>query len=66
MRAAVMVEPSPFAIDSQREDGSARVTVTGELDLATVSQLEQEVRRTLAQGVDQLTIDLSGLTFIDD
>lgn len=65
MRAAVMVDPSPFAIDSQLQAGTARLTVVGELDIATVGQLEREARRVLAQGVSRLIIDLSGLTFID-
>ena len=37
----------------------------GELDLATVGQLEQELRRLYESGVRNLLLDLSELTFMD-
>ncbi|MFI4985279.1 MAG: STAS domain-containing protein [Solirubrobacterales bacterium] len=60
-----MAKPSSFAIDSQLQADTARMTVAGELDIATVGQLEAEVAAVLARGVQQLVLDLSGLTFID-
>ena len=60
-----MAESSSFAIDSQLQADTARMTVAGELDIATVGQLEAEVGTVLARGVRELILDLSGLTFID-
>jgi anti-anti-sigma factor len=41
------------------------VTPVGELDIATVPELEKAVRLTLGEGVSELMIDLSQLRFID-
>jgi anti-sigma B factor antagonist len=60
-----MANPSSFATDSQLQGDTARVTVTGELDIATVGRLEAEVAAVLARGARRLILDLSGLTFID-
>jgi anti-sigma B factor antagonist len=60
-----MANPSSFAIDSQLQGDTARMAVAGELDIATVGQLEAEVGAVLARGVRHLMLDLSGLTFID-
>jgi anti-anti-sigma factor len=60
-----MADPSSFAIESQVQADTARMAVTGELDIATVGQLETEVEAVLARGVRRLILDLSGLTFID-
>jgi anti-anti-sigma factor len=60
-----MANSSSFAIDCQLQAGSAQMSVTGELDIATVGQLEAEVGGVLARGVRALVLDLSGLTFID-
>jgi len=60
-----MVKPSPFAVDSEVQADTARLTVAGELDIATVGQLEAEVEAVLARGVRELVLDLNGLTFID-
>ena len=60
-----MVRPSQFELHSECADGTGRIAVVGELDLATGPQLEQEARALLARQVRELTIDLSQLTFID-
>jgi anti-anti-sigma factor len=60
-----MVRPSPFEIHSKLESGTARITVMGELDIATGPQLEQETRAMLARQARELIVDLSQLTFID-
>jgi anti-sigma B factor antagonist len=60
-----MVNPTPLAIDSQLHGDTARLTVAGELDLATVGQLEAEVEAALTRPVAHLVIDLSGVAFID-
>ena len=42
-----------------------RVHVSGELDMATVNDLLEGVRRSLLPGPGDLTLDLSGLSFMD-
>lgn len=60
-----MVRPSPFEIHSEFEVGIARLAVVGDLDIATVPQLEKEAQAMLAREVRELLIDLSQLAFID-
>jgi anti-sigma B factor antagonist len=60
-----MAKSFPFAVDSEVQADTARLTVAGELDIATVGQLEAEVEAVLARGVRELILDLRGLTFID-
>lgn len=53
-------------ISVARDDGHARVALAGELDMALVFRVEPVLDRTLAAaGLERLTIDLSGLAFID-
>jgi anti-sigma B factor antagonist len=49
---------------SDRE-GGAQIALTGELDIATAPQLEDEVRRLEAEGCGLIVIDLRGLEFMD-
>jgi anti-sigma B factor antagonist len=60
-----VIKPSPFEIHSEFEGGTGRVTVVGELDMATAPQLEEQVRTVLVPPVRQLIIDLGKLRFID-
>ncbi len=46
------------------DDGSVRVQVEGELDLATSPELEQALRREIAAG-KQVVLDLADVSFID-
>jgi anti-sigma B factor antagonist len=57
--------PSTLEINSELRADSARLTPSGELDIATAPQLEQEVRSLLARSVRDVVIDLRRLTFID-
>jgi anti-sigma B factor antagonist len=41
------------------------VTVRGEVDLATASELESSVQRAFAVAPESVLLDLGGLTFID-
>jgi anti-sigma B factor antagonist len=43
----------------------ATVHVSGELDMATANDLIEGVRRSLLRGPGDLTLDLSGLSFMD-
>jgi anti-anti-sigma factor len=46
-------------------DGSATVQLRGEVDLANVASLRQEVEELLRRHPPQLVFDLTDLTFID-
>lgn len=54
-----------FVVDVEPAHEVVRVKPVGELDLATVSILENQVRELVAVGFAQLIIDLRGLSFID-
>jgi anti-sigma B factor antagonist len=59
------VSQDEFHIDVEREPGGARVRPIGELDLATVPSLEQELSRLRESGLRSVVLDLRGLTFMD-
>src|SRR5258707_13363609 len=54
-----------FEIHSELGQGTARLTLSGELDLATVPRLRAEAQALLDQSARHLIIDLSRLTFVD-
>lgn len=56
---------SHFRVEAHTE-GQARVlAVSGELDLAAASSLEEELERALSSGSQLIVLDLKGLEFID-
>jgi anti-sigma B factor antagonist len=55
----------PFEIDSACEDETGRLTLSGELDLATVPRVQEAVDEVLARGARHLVVDLGGLGFVD-
>lgn len=57
--------PPPFSVDVQREPTRAVVCPHGELDLATVPELEAEIAALRDEGCDDLVLDLRGLMFLD-
>ena len=54
-----------FKIDVEREPGVARVRPAGELDMATVAQLDRQLSELRAAGMGRVVLDLRGLTFMD-
>jgi anti-anti-sigma factor len=60
-----MVEPAPFEVRSEFEADACRLTVIGELDIATTPQLEEAAHATIARGVIDVTVDLRQVTFMD-
>lgn len=60
-----MVEPESFEVRSELKADACRLTVIGELDIATTPQLEEAANATIARGVRDLTIDLRKLSFMD-
>jgi anti-sigma B factor antagonist len=57
-------EPPPFSIDVAEQGDRTSLTLAGELDLATVGELEDALRPRLEAGEDVL-VDLRGLAFMD-
>jgi anti-sigma B factor antagonist len=57
--------PSSFAVDGSVADGVARVAPSGDLDLASLPELERAIARADDTGADVIMLDLRGLTFMD-
>lgn len=61
-----MVRATQFKIEHQPlPEHGHRLSVSGELDLATVPQLEQQARTLLADGARSIVLDLADVSFID-
>lgn len=58
------VPPAP-AISVRGQDGYTIVTISGELDIASVPVLREQLLGLLRPGTSQLVVDLSGVTFCD-
>ena len=48
-----------------REGAETHIALRGELDLSTTERVQRELDRVEADEPDVLTLDLSGLTFLD-
>jgi stage II sporulation protein AA (anti-sigma F factor antagonist) len=59
------LSPAPFKVRSEQEDGVFVVTVEGELDMNTATDLERELEGPVASAEAPLLIDLSRCEFID-
>lgn len=55
----------PLTVSSRRDSTDHVINVSGELDLAGVDLLDQEMRRVAAESEQRIVLDLSGLHFID-
>ena len=55
----------PLQVESRREGERVRLTLVGELDIATVPRLEDAIETALAGGARQLVVDLRSLGFLD-
>ncbi len=54
-----------LTIHSERQGSTHVVAVVGELDLATAQRVEDALRTVEATDVEQVIVDLAGLTFVD-
>jgi anti-anti-sigma factor len=63
--ATQLVELGQLSISSQRDGDAHVIGLSGELDLATAANVEQELRRVEATDASSIVVDLSGLTFMD-
>ena len=60
-----MIRASPFEIHTELNGDAARLTLVGELDMATAPRVEEAVADVLAKGARDVIVDLSGLAFVD-
>jgi len=60
-----MVRPGRLDVRERVERGTVTVWVEGELDLSTIPVLEQHVDAQIGGGRTALTLDMSGVTFMD-
>jgi anti-sigma B factor antagonist len=56
---------TPFRLDVLEESHGRRFALSGEFDLAGAPIFEQALQAACADGARAITLDLSGLTFID-
>jgi anti-anti-sigma factor len=64
-RAAELFEVGELRVRSERDGVVHTVSLFGELDLATASDVESELQRAEASDALSIILDLSGLTFMD-
>ncbi len=57
--------PEQLDIETITRDGWKVVRVKGEIDLASVGELENEVGGLIESGTTRIIIDLTGVTFLD-
>jgi len=53
-----------FAVDAEYTGGCVRLALRGELDVATVAVLDDELRRAWSHDIRRVEIDLRDLTFM--
>jgi anti-sigma B factor antagonist len=57
--------PQDFGVSIVQVDGHSNVRVTGEIDLATATELRQRLNAVIAAGTGDLDLDLADVTFLD-
>jgi anti-anti-sigma factor len=57
--------PGRLSVTAAARDGEVSLTLEGELDLASVGELEQRLAAAQAQAPRRLVVDLRRLAFID-
>jgi anti-sigma B factor antagonist len=60
-----VIRASPFEINIELRGDVARLTLAGELDMATAPRLDEAVAAVLARGARRVIVDLSSLAFVD-
>jgi anti-anti-sigma factor len=61
----IRLRPGELTISSEREGDVHVIALSGELDLATADELEQELLRVEATDAESIVVDLAGLRFMD-
>ena len=57
--------PQEFGVSIVHVDGHSNVRVTGEIDLATATELRHRLETVIAAGTGDVDLDLSDVTFVD-
>jgi anti-sigma B factor antagonist len=65
LRASELMKLGELAMTSEREEYVHVISLFGELDLATVDQVRDQLELAEASDVVSIVVDLSGLTFMD-
>lgn len=65
LRAEQIVKLGELAMCSEREGETHTISLTGEMDLANVDDVQRELLRVEGTDAQVILIDLSGLTFLD-
>ena len=63
--AALLESATLLSIDSRRDDSTHTISLCGELDLATVDDVQRELLRVESSDARHIVLDLSGLSFMD-
>jgi anti-anti-sigma factor len=58
-------QASSFALESERQNGSHRVRLQGEMDLSVIGLVDREMRRAEASDAAKIVLDLDELEFVD-
>jgi len=54
-----------LGLDVQERDGCAVLAVSGEVDVATVPRLREQLHGLVAQGSNKIIVNLDGVDFLD-
>jgi anti-anti-sigma factor len=63
--ASIRIEPEPFRVEVLPDRQRAVVVPHGELDIATVDQLAEEIDELVGRGFDTVVVDLRATSFLD-
>jgi anti-sigma B factor antagonist len=58
-------DASPFELFSERIEGAEHISVSGEMDLSVIGEVDREVRRAEAGDAPSILLDLKRLEFMD-
>ncbi len=62
----IEISPGPeMSFEIAEQDAEIVVTITGEVDISNVEQLDSAVAPLLGRGTQRLIVDVSGLEFAD-
>lgn len=60
-----MAQPAGLEVQQESQGSAVRLTLAGELDLCTATDLSQRLDEIFATDPSELTVDLSDLRFMD-
>lgn len=52
-------------VESSADDGSIRICLSGEIDLANAATVDDQIRAALTHQLSAVSVDLAGLTYLD-